>query len=216
MGVAVHLSERADGHARRAHVERERRDTGVLRHARVRAGEQQPPLRVVRSAGPHLRPRDTPLVAVALGARGERGEIRAGVRLGEQLAPDVVAGADGRQPARALLGRCVRDQRRPRDGEADQVRVQVGHVEAGQLLGDGPRLRRTRAEPAVLRRPGGHGPAPVGEGAQVRTARLEVVAAGAEHGEGVTGVAGCQTRFERSAHTGAEVVARGHGAPRSS
>ena len=169
----------------------------------------------MRSAGPHLRPGDAPLVAIALGTGGERGKIRAGVGLGEQLAPDVVAGADRRQPARALLGRRVRDQRRPRDGEADQVRVQVGHVEAGQLLGDDPRLRRCRAEAAVLRRPGGHRPTPVGEGAQVRTARLEVVAAGAEHGEGV-GAAGGQSRLEGSAHPGPEVVGRGHGAPRSS
>ena len=169
----------------------------------------------MRSAGPHLRPSDAPLVAVAFGAGGERCEVGAGVGLGEQLAPDVVAGADRRQPARALLGRCVRDQRRPRDGEADQVRVQIGHVEVGQLLGDDPRLRRCRAEAAVLRRPGRHRPAPVGEGAQERTARLEVVAAGAEHGEGVA-AAGGQARLERGAHPGAEVVGCGHGAPSSS
>jgi hypothetical protein len=98
VGVAVHLPEGTDRDAGRLHVECERRDAGVFRHARVGAGEKQPPLRVVGPAAPHLGAGHAPLVAVLFGARRQRREVGAGVGLGEQLAPDLLAGADRRQP----------------------------------------------------------------------------------------------------------------------
>ena len=100
----------------------------------VGAGEAEPPRGVVRTAAPHLLTREAPRVTVALCARvATFGEVGAGARLGEQLAPDLFAGADLREPACALLGRRDREQRRRDDVEADEVGVEIRLVVAGEL-----------------------------------------------------------------------------------
>ena len=81
-----------------------------------------------------------------------RGEVAAGVRLAEELAPDLVAGEDRRQePALLRLG-AVRDQRRADVVDADAVH-QLRRARARQLLVEDRLLRRRRAAPAVLARP---------------------------------------------------------------
>ena len=67
----------------------------------VGAGDQLAPLGELGARAPHLLAVDDPLVAVALGAAAERGEVRAGAGLGEQLAAQLASGEE------------ARDQRRP-------------------------------------------------------------------------------------------------------
>ena len=75
----------------------------------------------VRVAGPDLLPVDDPVVAVALGPGRERGEVRAGAGLGEQLAPEVLATEQGPEPAVLLfLGAGVHEGW-PRPSDADGV-----------------------------------------------------------------------------------------------
>ena len=67
----------------------------------VGAGQQQAVVGVVRARAPQLLPVDDPLVAVALGARREPGEVGSVPGLAEQLAPRVLAGQDRPQEPRA-------------------------------------------------------------------------------------------------------------------
>ena len=59
----------------------------MLRGVGIGAGEQEDVVGVLRLGGPDLLPVDDPLVAVELGPGLERGEVAAGIRLGEPLAP---------------------------------------------------------------------------------------------------------------------------------
>ena len=88
-------------------------DAAVLGHVPVGAGQQHPVVGVVGAGVPHLLAVDDPLVAVALGAGGEPGQVGAAARLAEQLAPRVLAG-DGRPQEAALqvVGAVLEDRRR--------------------------------------------------------------------------------------------------------
>ena len=63
----------------------------MLRNRRVGAAEQDAEIGVLSPGGPRFLALDHPVVAVALGAAGEAGEVAAGARLAEELAPQVVA-----------------------------------------------------------------------------------------------------------------------------
>ena len=110
------------------------------------------PVREARVRRPHLLAGHDVHAAALLGARREAGEVAPGVRLAEQLAPDVVAGEDPRHPPPALRLGAVRHQRRPdeADAAAPEQRRCAG---AGQLLVVDRDLRQRRAAPAVLDRP---------------------------------------------------------------
>ncbi len=84
----------------------ERGDAAVLRHVGVGAGEQQAPVAVVRARRPHLLAVDDPLVAVAVGAGAQPGEVGAGAGLGEQLAPDLRRPAASRAGSASAAPRC--------------------------------------------------------------------------------------------------------------
>ena len=125
------------------------------------AGEQEEPVRGVRGGGPDLLPVDHVVVAVAARAGGERGEVRAGPRLGEALRPRHLAGEDARQVLAALLLGAVEDQRRPQHvgaGAAD--RRGAG---ARQLLLEDELLHRAEPAAAVLLRPVRRDPVVLGE-----------------------------------------------------
>jgi hypothetical protein len=67
----------------------------------------------VRHRGPHLLPGHSPAVAVLDRPRAERGQVRAGARLTEQLAPHLLAGPERAQVALALLvGAAAQDRGR--------------------------------------------------------------------------------------------------------
>ena len=184
--VSVHLPQGPHIDAGSGHVDRERGDAGVLGDVDVAARQAEAPPRVVRATAPHLLAREAPHVAVALGARREVREVGAGAGLGEQLAPDLLTGADRGEPACALLGGRRGEQRRPDDVEPDEVGIQVRLAEPGELAGDLGDLRRRRAAAAVLDRPRRHRPPLVRERAEPRSAASQIVGARAEHrGRGV-------------------------------
>ena len=88
VALAVDGPHRADLDAGLVHVEDEPGDALVLRRVGVGAHEQLAVVGDVGARAPDLLPGDDVLVAAALGPRAQRGEIGAGLRLGEALAPD--------------------------------------------------------------------------------------------------------------------------------
>src|SRR6185295_19840356 len=98
MGVTVHLAQRADVDTGAAKIEPEGRDAAVLGQRGVVAREEEPEARIRASARPHLLPAHPPLVTVALRTRRKSGEVGTGARLREELAPDLLAARDRRQP----------------------------------------------------------------------------------------------------------------------
>ncbi len=86
-GPPGHLPEGPDLDARLAHVEREVGDALVLGDVRIGPGQEHAEIGDLSSRGPHLLPGHYPLVAVALGPALQAGQVRAGSRLAEQLAP---------------------------------------------------------------------------------------------------------------------------------
>src|SRR5262249_17237121 len=99
LGRSGDLPERPDRDTGTLHVEDEVGQAAVLRQRRIRAREENAPAGELRVARPHLLPGDAESVAVALRAGAHRGEVAAGVRLAEELAPDLVAGEDGGKEA---------------------------------------------------------------------------------------------------------------------
>ena len=86
----------------------------------------------MRASTPHQRaywPHDTQVFwplrtkwsLVLDGSRAQRGEVGAGVGLGEALAPDLLGGQDRRDVPPALLVRAEAQQRRAEDVEPDDV-----------------------------------------------------------------------------------------------
>ena len=90
------------------------------------------------------------------------GEVGAGGRLGEELAPDLLGGQHRPEVALLLLLGAVRDQRRAEHPDADDVE-DAGHPGAADLLVDDHLLERAEAGAAVLRRPGDGGEAALGQ-----------------------------------------------------
>ena len=91
-----------------------------------------------------------PVVAVALRAQADAGGVAAGVRLGQRIAPQLLAARERRQEARLLLGRPVALDRR--DGEAGVHGDGDGQarVVARQLLDDEAERRVVEPGAAVL------------------------------------------------------------------
>src|SRR5439155_7118191 len=152
-GDARHLDERPDGDARALHVDQEERDPLVLGRPEVRARDQDAPLGEARVARPDLLAAHVERIAAELGAGPHGGQVGAGVRLREALAPHLLAGQDLREKALLLLLRAVVDERR-----ADERRphADVDHArrpDARVLLGEEQLLERRRAAAAVLARP---------------------------------------------------------------
>jgi hypothetical protein len=116
---AGHLPQRPDLHARLAHVEGEVGDALVLRHVRIGAGQQHAHVGDLPAGSPHLLPGHDPFVAVALGPGLQAGQVRAGARLAEELAPRLGAGDDGPDVAFPLLVGAVGG-----DGRAGQQQPQ--------------------------------------------------------------------------------------------
>ena len=112
-----------------------------------------------REAGPDLLPGDHEVVTGNLGPSGQRGQVGSGPRLGEPLAPDVLAAQDAGQVKGLLLLAGAGDQRRSRVVEADEGRVDRGQPGLGVLLVPDQLLQRGEPAAAVLLRPRDPGPA---------------------------------------------------------
>jgi len=88
----------------------------------------------------------------------QRGEVRARLRLGEALAPDLLAGQDRLQVALLLGVGAVGDDDRPAHRQAEHV-GRARRFLAGRLADEDRLLDHRRAAAAVLLRPGDPSPA---------------------------------------------------------
>ena len=192
--VAGHLLERAHVDAVLEHVEGEVGDALVLGHVGVGPGQQHAEVGVLAARGPHLLPVDDPLVAVLDGPGLQAGEVRARLRLAEELAPGLLAGDDVPDvEVDLLLGPVGRDgrggQEQPQPGggaqgaEFGDLLLHQDDVGAGHGLAVGV-LGQARGGPAgqahafpPLRPPSGRGPSccPARTGARSAARRSAVV-----------------------------------------
>ena len=115
----------------------------------VGARDEHAPLGVLGAAGPHLLAGDDPVVAVLDRARLQRREVRAGVGLGEALAPDLARRRGSRQVALLLRVGAPHHHRRPGQQQAEHVGRQR-RAGAAELLEEDRRLGQRRAAAAVL------------------------------------------------------------------
>src|SRR5258706_10917607 len=123
-------------------IEQEVRDALTLRHLEIGPREQDREVGEMRPGAPYLLTRDPPRVAVALGARRERREIRSRARLAEELAPLLLVAHHRRQETEPLLLGTVRIQRGR--GVVQAQRIEPTEVERAQLAVD--RTRDLRGE----------------------------------------------------------------------
>ena len=136
----------------------------------IGAGQEDAEVRVVGVAGPELGTVHEPGVPVPLRRRAQVGQVAARLGLGEELAPELASGQEGRQPP-LLLGRRAGGQ----DGgagpaDADRV-VGPGHAGLRQFLIDEELVHRVGPQ-APGTRPVGHD---VTRGLKVVGARVRVV-----------------------------------------
>ncbi len=106
---------------RLAQVDQEVGDALPLGHVGVGPGQQHGVRRQMGPRRPHLLAGDHPLVAVALGPGGQRGQVRAGAGLAEELAPALLVAHDRRQEAQALLLGAVGEESGRGQIEAERV-----------------------------------------------------------------------------------------------
>ena len=138
------------------HVDQQAGDALVLGRRRIGAHDQQAQVGDVGVAGPDLLAVDDEVVAVAHALGFERGQVAAGVRLGEALAPDFVAREDAGQVAFLLLFGADGDDRRPDQSLADRAHPLRG-VGQGQLFLEDGLLDERGAAAAEFLGPGDAG-----------------------------------------------------------
>ena len=169
----------------------------MLGHVGIGAGDEDAEVGVVRLRRPHLLPVDDPLVAVEHGPGGQGGQVAAGARLAEQLAPQLVAPQQRPEVALLLLAAAVAHDRR-----ADQLLRRAdepgGHVEALGLLPEDDALAGRRPPPAEGLGPGDAGPPVVVEGGLPLLAPAQVVELGLlALGAGASRPVGVGARLQR-------------------
>src|SRR5262245_8859702 len=153
VALALQRRQRAHVDARQVHGHDHPADALVLRRARVRAHQQLAVVGDLAERSPDLVAVHDVVIAVAHRRRLQRGEVRAGGRLGEALAPHLLAAQDARQVSLLLELAAFGDHRGAAVADADEVHADVGHVCARGLLVVDQLLGQRRAAPAVLLRP---------------------------------------------------------------
>ena len=152
--LAGDLLDRADLDAVLAHREEEERDAAVLRDVPVSAGHQHPVVGRCRTGRPHLLTGDDELVAVALGASLQAGEVRSCSWLGVQQAHLEVV--EQQRPDQAAL-QCFGSERQQGVGpEVVDVLRGAGCADAAELLDDDSSVGRAHAQSEAGLRPRGH------------------------------------------------------------
>src|SRR5437588_740743 len=147
------LPQRSNLDAGRMHVDDQVRQPLVARRLRVAERDEDAEVGDVGERRPDLLPVDDVHVPAALGARACRGEVGAGARLREALAPDLLGGEDLRKMRLLLRVRAVGHDRRPGHPEPDHADV-GGRLRARHLLVEDRLEAVGRAGAAVIRRPG--------------------------------------------------------------
>jgi len=204
LGVARHLDERTHRDPGAPHVDQQVGDAEVLPRRGVGAAQQDAPVGAVREARPDLLAVYDVVLAVGDGARLQRGEVGAGVRLRVALAPDLLGGEHGRNEAALLLLAAPLHERRADHHDTDRV-DRLRRVRASHLLGVDELPQERRAAAAVLARPvdphpvaGVHGTVPGEELLEALVGILLLVElSGAEVPREIVGEPGAQLRAER-------------------
>ena len=160
LGLVGDLAQRSHLDTRRVHVDDERGDALALGRVGIGAREAPAPVGELRVARPHLLAVEHE-AAVDGRRRAVESDARSLPAPGSLNSWHQISDASRmlRQPARLLLGRAVREQRRPDEVDADAA-DELRRAPARELLGDdvvldrpARRGRRTRA--ASPRRPSG-------------------------------------------------------------
>ena len=202
--LTPHVAQRAHLHPLLVQIDEEVGEPLPLRDVVVGPGQKDRPVRKMGPRGPYLLAGDDPLIAVALGPGGQRGEIGAGPGLAEELAPDLLVADDGREEAPALLLGAVREECGSRQIQAE--RVEAAQVEGAQLFVGPPRHGRREIETSIGPGPGGHHEARSSKG---RIPRL-VVGSGPPARPASTHVAGtAESIHSRTAPTTSSTAASG-------
>ena len=215
--IARDQQDRLCGHALRRHVEQDKADAVMLLGGRVGAHQAKNPVGVVGVGRPDLLAGDDEIVAVALGAGLQRGEVRSGVRLGIALAPADQARGDLRQMFLLLRLGAVFQQRRPEHGDAERHQ-RLPRADRRHLLAHDLGLLAIEAAAAIFLRPMRHGPALVAHPLEPDALRLgrEFGVAAAPERVAVRGHRLAHLRraigLEPGAGFTAELIEIGHGA----
>ena len=161
--VAGDLAQRAHAHAVGVHRQHEHRQPLCLGTSGSVRASSSPKAAcwalVVHTFWPDTRQLPS---SWRLRARLDAGEVRAGGRLGEELAPDLLAGQHRPEVALLLVLGAVGDQRRAEHADADHVE-EPRHAGAADLLVDDDLMQRAEPLAAVLRGPGDGGEPGLGE-----------------------------------------------------
>ena len=156
--IARDQQDRLGRHALRGHVEQDEADAVMFLGCGIGPHQAKNPVGVVGVRRPDLLAGDDVIVAVALGAGLQRGEVRSGVRLGIALAPADQARGDLRQMLLLLRLVAVLQQRRPEHPDAETRQRRAGadrrHFLAQHLV-----LGAIEPSAAIFLRPVRHGPA---------------------------------------------------------
>ena len=190
--AAGHLHDGTDLDARGGHVQQQVGDALLGWPFVRRADQQDAPVGDVGPGGPDLGTVDDVPVAVADGPGSQRGQVRTGLRLAEQLAP-VLGVVQHRREEAVLLGLgAAGDDRRAgpshADGGAGDANPGPPELVVDDELGDGVRVAAPRRGPVGGDEPaaGQGGPIGVGvdlqPGADLEAPRVVVGGKGEVHG----------------------------------
>jgi hypothetical protein len=157
--AAAELADRPDVDAFLLQRQQQKAQALVAARARLAARQHEDPFGFVRQRSPDFLSRHTPRTILDLPAtRLHVGQIRAGIRLGITLRPELPTGDDLRQKTLLLRGAAELDQ-----GRADQAFADVSHAAgpagARVFLVKNHLLRDRQRATAVLFRPADAGPA---------------------------------------------------------
>ena len=160
VGVAGDLHQRSQGDARGAHVEKQIAEATVLGGIRVCPGQQNGPVGVVPAAGPDLLPVDHEIIAVLHRPGLHRRHVGAGLRLGVEGTPDILAIQNpGNEMLLVLFGAKGQHRRRdpahPMDIERARRTVLGQFLVENHLLHDGATLTAVLLGPGNAQKTGG-------------------------------------------------------------
>ena len=147
------FDERANGDSRALHVDEQEGEPAVLGRLEIGAHHEDAPVGEACVARPDLLSGHVEHVAAELGARAASGQVGAGVRLREPLAPHLLAGQDPAEKALLLTLRAVVDERRSDERRPDPDVDHGGCPDPDVFLGEEKLLERGCAAAAVLLRP---------------------------------------------------------------
>jgi hypothetical protein len=151
LGLAEHVRQRPHSDAGTVHRQQEVRDA-LVPWASAGAGEQDRVRGEMGPAGPDLLAPHHPATVHFSRFGPKRRQVRAGFRLGEQLAPDLVARQDRFQETLFLRVRAELNHGRPGEVLADSVQPLRGARAVGLLVEHRTQLH-AGSGPAVLLRP---------------------------------------------------------------